>query len=320
MWKRCPHPSCADMLGRRLWYLAALAGCVVFYICYQEWFAWFALLCLLWLPWLSLLLSLPGMLTFHVRTEGRAWVQRGELAEIALFGGSRWPVPPFRGQLRLERRLTGETWVHRYSVKLPTGHCGAITATPEKLWVFDYLGLFRFKVRRIEGMETLVRPEPVPLETVPNLEQLLTRRWRPKPGGGFAENHEMRLYRPGDNLNQVHWKLTAKTGDLIIREPMEPQRERMVLTLDLKGSPEQLDRMLGRLLWLGGFLLEKELSYVLWALTGEGIYSRTITREADLTQALDDLLRRTPAGQGSMLEQRIDASWHYHIGGEPDEA
>ena len=292
----------------------------MFYICYQEWFAWFALLCLFWLPWLSLVLSLPGMLTFSVKTEGPAWVQRGEPGEIALFGGSRWPVPPFRGQLRLERKLTGESWTHRYSVKLPTDHCGAIRATPEKLWVYDYLGLFRFRVRRTEGMLTIVRPEPVPVDEVPNLEQFLTRRWRPKPGGGFAENHEMRLYRPGDNLNQVHWKLTAKTGNLIIREPMEPERERMVLTIDLKGTPEELDRKLGQLLWLGRFLLEKELAFEICALTGNGVESHFVAGDGDLTKAMDDLLCQAPAGEGSLLEQTMDASWQYHIGGGPDEA
>lgn len=308
------------MLGRRLWYLAAIAGCVLFYICYQEWFSWVALLGILGFPWLSLLLSLPGMLTFQVRAEGPAWVQQGEYAEIALFGGSRWPVPPFRGRLRLERKLTGESWTHRRSVQLSTAHCGAITATPEKLWVFDYLGLFRFKIRKAEGMQTMVRPRPVPVEAVPNLEQFLTRRWRPKPGGGFAENHEMRQYRPGDNLNQVHWKLTAKTGELIIREPMEPERERMLVTLDLKGTPEELDRKLGQLLWLGRFLLEKELPFDICTLTGDGVANHFVADDTDLTKAIDALLCCAPAEEGSLLEQRIDASWHYHVGGGPDEA
>ena len=308
------------MLSRRLWYLAAVAGCVVFYIFYQAWFAWVALLGVLGFPWLSLLLSLPGMVTFRVKAEGPAWVQRGEYAEIALLGGSRWPVPPFRGQLRLERKLTGEHWTHRYSVQLSTAHCGAIRAIPEKLWVFDYLGLFRIRVRRAEGLQTIVRPEPVPVPNLPNLEQFLARRWRPKPGGGFAENHEMRQYRPGDNLNQVHWKLTAKTGDLIIREAMEPERERLLVTLDLKGSPEELDRKLGRLLWLGRFLLEKELPFEICALTGGGAECHAIAREQELVKALDTLLCCAPAGEGTMLEQTIHASWHYHIGGEPDEA
>lgn len=302
-----------------MWYLAVLAGCMVFYICYQEWLSWVALMGVLLFPWLSLLLSLPGIWTFRLRAEGPAWVQQGEYAEAALFGGSRWPVPPFRGRLRLERKLTGESWTHRYSVQLSTAHCGAITATPEKLRVFDYLGLFRFPVRKAEGARTIVRPVPVPLQAVPDLERFLTRRWRPRPGGGFAENHEMRLYRPGDNLNQVHWKLTAKTGDLIIREPMEPERERMLVTLDLKGTPEELDRIFGRLLWLGKFLLEKEFAFEVYALTGDGVSGYLITNTENLTKTIDDLLCAAPAGEGSMTEQKLAASWHYHLGGAPDE-
>ena len=42
------------MVGRRLWYLAALFGCWVFYIAYGEWFSWLALMIVGGLPWLSL--------------------------------------------------------------------------------------------------------------------------------------------------------------------------------------------------------------------------------------------------------------------------
>lgn len=308
------------MLSRRIWYLVSLAGCIVFYICYQEWLSWIALVAILGLPWLSLLLSLPGMVTFQLRAEGPAWVVLGDKAQVRLQGSSRFPAPMFRGRLRLERKFTGENWTHRHAAALPTDHCGAITATPEKLRVCDYLGLFRIPVRRGEGLRILVRPVPVPLERAPDVEAFLSRSWKPKAGGGFAENHEMRLYRPGDNFNQVHWKLTAKTGDLIIREPMEPERERMLVTMDLKGTPDRLDRKLGQLLWLGTFLVEKELPFEICALTGEGLTASFVACEGDLTKAVDALLGCTPAGEGSMLDRELSASWHYHIGGGPDEA
>ena len=308
------------MLSRRIWYLVSLAGCVVFYVCYQEWFSWIALVAVLGLPWLSLLLSLPGMVTLKLWTEGPAWVTLGEHAQVRLQGSSRFPAPMFRGRLRLERKLTGESWTHSYCAVLSTAHCGAITAAPEKLRVCDYLGLFRFRVRRGEGLQILVRPIPVPLENMPDVEAFLSRSWKPKAGGGFAENHEMRLYRPGDNFNQVHWKLTAKTGDLIIREPMEPERERMLVTIDLMGTPDQLDRKLGQLLWLGKFLVEKELDFEICALTGEGVISFPVAWGEDLTRAVDALLCCAPAEAGSMLDRECSASWHYHIGGGPDEA
>lgn len=319
MWRLCPLPDCADMTGRRLWYLVSLAGCVVFYICYQEWFSWIALVAVLGLPWLSLLLSLPGMLTFRIHIQAPAWVNLGEEAELGLAGSSRFPVPMFRGRLSLEQTLTGERWRYRRGGKVPAEHCGAIRVRPEKLRVLDYLGLFRIPAPKVGEMRILVRPRPVPLENMPDAERFLCRSWRPKSGGGYGENHEMRQYRPGDPLNQVHWKLTAKTGDLIIREPMEPVRERMLVTLDLKGLPDQLDRKLGQILYLGRFLLEKELPFEIRALTGDGITASSVATEADLIKAIDHLLCSAPAGTGSMLDREQTASWHCHIGGAGDE-
>ena len=51
------------MLGRRLFYLAVLGFCLVFYCFYQEWFSWLLLVTVVALPWFSLALSLPAMLT-----------------------------------------------------------------------------------------------------------------------------------------------------------------------------------------------------------------------------------------------------------------
>ena len=56
------------------------------------------------------------------------------------------------------------------------------------------------------------------------------------------------------------------------------------------------------------------------ALTGEGIFSRQVTDTADLEKALDDLLSSAPAAGGSILDREFRASWHRHVGGEPDES
>ena len=73
--------------------------------------------------------------------------------------------------------------------------------------------------------KTNSRPPEVPAHPRhPDLDRYIARAWKPKSGGVCRRNHELRLYRPGDSLNQVHWKLTAKTGKWMIRQPMEPQR------------------------------------------------------------------------------------------------
>lgn len=303
------------MPGRRLIYLTVLVGCVGFYIAYQEWLAWFILVLVLALPWFSFLLSLPAMLRFRAEPVGPAAVRQGLRTEVRLLGWCALPVPPFQGKLRLLRLTTGEQWRRKTHLPLPTEHCGGLRATPEKTRVYDYLGLIGLPVKKTLTKTLIVRPVPVKIPDLPDIQRYLARAWRPKLGGGFAENHELRLYRPGDSLNQVHWKLTAKTGKLILREPMEPDRGLVLVTMNLRGIPEELDRKFGRLLWLGNYLLEKGLHFETRVMTGGGILTFRITGESGLTEMLDTLLCADPAPEGDLRLMDYRASWRYHVSG-----
>lgn len=308
------------MIKQWITYLAALLAGIVFYIAYQQWMAWLLLMALLWLPIFSLLVSLPAMLTAKFSLGKSARITAGSRVTFQARISCRFPLPPHRCRIRVTRVLTEESWLLYPGDNLPTDHCGQLVCQPEKIRVYDYLGLFHRTFRNCGDVQWLVCPTPLPVKMSQYPERYLPQAWRPKPGGGFAENHEMRLYRPGDSLNQVHWKLSAKTGKLIIREAMEPVRRRLLLSLDLNGTPEELDRKLGRFLWLGNYLLSRDLSFEICALTGHGIAPFSISSEQSLTDAMDSLLRETAAAEGTAATRNFPAAWRLHIGGEPDEA
>lgn len=313
-------PSCADMTGKRLLYLTVLGACFVFYIAYGQWLSWIILLTILGVPWLSLLLSLPAMFRFRAAPSGPVFMEIGETAELWLMGSCGFPMPPFRGKLKLKNLITGKQWFYQELSDLATDHCGGIAVTAESVRVCDYLGLFSFPVRCREQKTILIRPHPIKMEFHENLQQHLAKSWQPKSGGGYAENHELRDYRPGDSLNQVHWKLSAKTGSLIIREAMEPQPGLILLTMNHRGTCDEIDRKLGRLLWMGKYLLDQGIRFELRALTGDGILIFSIACEQDLQKAVDSLLCSRAAEEGNLRSQIISASWHCHIGGEADES
>ena len=100
---------------------------------------------------------------------------------------------------------------------------------------------------------------------------------------------------------------------------MQPERGLVLLTMNLRGTPEEQDRKFGRLLWLGSYLLEKEVSFRLRCMTGEGIRTWEIGTPQALTDAVDGLLCSPPALKGDLRERNFRASWQYHVGGEPDE-
>ena len=247
------------MVKRWMLYGAALIGGIVFYFAYREWFAWFTLMAILFFPVAALVLSLPAMTGLRLHAQGPRRVEIGEEVRLDFVSDSRLPAPPCRNTLRVTRNVTGESWTLKEGAALPTQHCGQLSCTPSRSRVYDYLGLFRLKIRQCTGTDVYVWPAKVPVTDLPSLARFAGKAWKPKPGGGFAENHEIRRYRPGDKLNQVHWKLSAKTGKLMMREAMEPVRDAIRIEMTLRGTPEELDMKFGQMLWRSQYLLEEAL-------------------------------------------------------------
>ena len=300
-------------------YLASLIGCLVFYYFYREWLSWLFLMALLFLPWLSLLLTLPAMATVRSELMIPKAVTVGEECHAALQLTSELPLPSFRYRFRVTNAITGERQTLKPGQPLPTAVCGRLKVEPVPVGVYDYLGLFRLPLKNRPQAAVSVWPDSVPLSYEPDFARRPPRHWKAKPGGGFAENHELRLYRPGDNLHQIHWKLSAKTGNLILREPMEPVHHPLRLTLDLCGTAEELNRKLGRLLWLGRLLVEKAVPFRISALTGQGILTWQVDSEDSLNTAMAALLSAPAAQSGTLKGNQTFAGRAYHIGGGPDE-
>ncbi len=303
------------MARRRIIYLTALVGCGVFYWAHREWLSWFLLVAVAFLPWLSLLLSLPAMLTCRVSVQCPAYVDMGQKETISFCGFGALPVLPLRGKLVAHHAFSGEKWALGQGDTLPSDHCGAVVLTPEKVFVYDYLGLFRRKARKADPCAVLVRPKAIAPAVLPDLRRYAATAWVPKPGGGFGENHELRLYRPGDNLRQVHWKLTAKVGKLMVRQTMEALQNQAALTLILSGTSDQLDYKLGLTLYLSRHLLRQGLPHRLFAATGSGVEQFAIGCEEDLLRAIDSLLPAAPAPADAPAPE-ARAQWVHAIGGD----
>lgn len=308
------------MTKNRLIYLLALIGTAVFYCCYREWMGWLLFLMAVGILPLSLVFSLPGAARLRLRVNCPAAVPLGKAGAARLTVGGTLLAPPVKGKFRVTRALSGEQWLLKDGAPLPTDHCGQLKVEPVKLRLYDYLGIVRLPIRKPANSFVLVRPAPVPMKDPPGLRNYLALSWKPKPGGGFAENHELRLYRPGDNLNQIHWKLTAKTGRLVVREAMEPIRGKALLTMDLSGTPEELDRKLGRLLWMSNYLLTRNVPHVIRCLTGDGLRNFRVTSGQERDKAIDALLCCPCTPDGTIGDRDHGAAWQYHVGGEAYEA
>ncbi len=319
------------MLRNWLVYLLGLAGALVFHIYYFGWYSWFVLVLAVALPWFSLLVSLLAMLRTRLRMDAPALLTRNEAAYVTLRAGNGFlPQPLCRFRLTITAVMTGERRSLRQStqsqgswyVPLDTSHAGAYLCQVEKARVYDYLGLFRLPVRAPAPVETVIRPVPREPARLPNLRHFLVRQLKPKPGGGFSEEHELRDYRPGDSMREIHWKLSVKTDRTIVREAQEPVRGLTLLTFDLRGTPGRVDATLEELLWLSQWLLDHDTPHqILWIdPTDCETATAPIEAPADLEALLSRLLRTPLRPDTPSLEGRTfpRATWRCHISPQED--
>lgn len=319
------------MLRNWLVYLLGLAGALVFHIYYFGWYSWFVLVLAVALPWFSLLVSLLAMLRTRLRMDAPALLTRNEAAYVTLRAGNGFlPQPLCRFRLTITAVMTGERRSLRQStqsqgswyVPLDTAHAGAYLCQVEKARVYDYLGLFRLPVRAPAPVETVIRPVPREPARLPNLRHFLVRQLKPKPGGGFSEKHELRDYRPGDSMREIHWKLSVKTDRTIVREAQEPVRGLTLLTFDLRGTPGRVDATLEELLWLSQWLLDHDTPHqILWIdPTDCETATAPIEAPADLEALLSRLLHTPLRPDTPSLEGRTfpRATWRCHISPQED--
>jgi len=132
-------------------------------------------------------------------------------------------------------------------------------------------GLFVKSSRRLLEEEVIVFPAVRPLEA-PWLRQLAAEGARPVHRRGRGHDlHNLRDYRLGDDRRMIHWRSSAKTGWLVVRE-VEAETAldtRVVLVGDGRRDPERLETALSEAASLAAHLTRTDAAV---ELVGPGVH------------------------------------------------
>ena len=307
------------MWYRRLIYIAALIGALLFQITNENYLACFLLALCIALPLVSLALSLPGMLKCRLELFAQpAALDRGETGGWSLAVRTPGDLPLARLTLRLswENLLTGQGETSRLiltgvarrlpeTLAAPTKHCGLLELRADKVKVCDYLGLFTLRLKPPVPARIVCRPVPAQCKPV---EAPDGKGVRPSSKNasrrGPGEDYELREYRPGDPLRSVHWKLSSKWDELIVREREDAVTPLPLLTLDRFGSPEELDKLLDRLTGMSRAMLSVQRPHaVLWLDQAGEPQLYPVSDEREYTVCLLALLSQPASTTGPALDR-----------------
>ena len=340
-------------------YLLTLAGLCAFAVNYTAWFSSFLFYAVLLLPPFSLLLSLWPYVTQQLSFSAPMQVHRGDFADLKITvkgRGCPYYLPLLLTVTQTDLSHTADTASHAIRCKfapypivvrdkkhhnrlvlraaggirvpIPTLHTAVIRTEIRSAYMWDFLGLFRFRMRLVKNgtrRDPLLTDITVLPHTMPPRGKL--RRWDNSPAALVptqrpSEQYEIRAYRPGDALRSVHWKLTAKIDDILVRESVEPAYSVLAIALERVSDPELAAILYDALDWMHRALCVRDRvsAVVVGWVTSDG---RACTETLYDLSRLDDFYRRMlsdavpeqmPSHAFGTLYKTVDRGYHLDIG------
>lgn len=138
-----------------------------------------------------------------------------------------FPVGTGRAAFELPSLAPGAE--HEELFAIPTAHRAVLDVGPVVAVRADPLGLLR-RERHLSRMDTLyVHPKTLRVEgSAAGLVRDLEGRTVPKVSDNDVSFHALRGYVAGDDRRHIHWKSSAKTGTLMVRQFEETRRSHLL--------------------------------------------------------------------------------------------
>lgn len=312
----------------RLFYLGVLLAGGLFFVFFQGYLSFFVLLFLLALPVLSLIWLLASFrLTRLTVTASCSAAEKKEpfVFEVRAHSSRMLPVPCLRVSLSISNSLGGETESEQLVFPFFAGEvvmeqtcrsafCGKVTCRVHRARGLDFLRLFSLPVRVSQAAGVFVLPSRKPAPATVSEFSLLPgfgEHTMPSlPGDDYSEPFDTRPYREGDALNRIHWKLTAKEGELIVREGGCSAGRSLRFLVDYSEKLSENDCVMETFSRLAFLLAERGVPAELcWVRDGE-MRTEPFADEDKTSQLLGMLLSERPSGEASALEMfRGETRW-----------
>jgi len=154
---------------------------------------------------------------------------------IALPGRIDIPTGSGLADIHVPLLRAGHTHEDRLTIAAP--HRGVITVGPVTSVRTDPLGILKREVEWVDLHDIFVHPVTT---SIPSTNAGFIKDLEGNASSTIVDSdisfHAIREYSYGDAQRHIHWKSTAKTGKLMVRQFEETRRSRLAIVLDLDTS------------------------------------------------------------------------------------
>lgn len=159
----------------------------------------------------------------------------------------------------------------RVTFQLSSKFCGIVRIRCSYLHIYDPLRIFKFKAGKSISTEIIISPEGHEIDGLVHYTDRVNEESdvfsEYKAGDDPSEVFDLREYNQGDKLNRIHWKLSSKKDEFIVKEYSLPIDVPCSILVDLKcykGGSLNLpvyDTIIETFLSLSQFLLDNERAH-----------------------------------------------------------
>ncbi|MBR5182288.1 MAG: DUF58 domain-containing protein [Clostridiales bacterium] len=264
------------------------------------WVSWILLIVILMIPVLSLIMSIVASRTMKFHTDCQTSVLIGTPTSINITTSGLASYFSFcRVKMTVTDHMTGVSKKHVFMIhdngtsKIPvdTRHCGSFSYRLTWLSVYDLFGLFHINTNLNKNNEIFVKPVPSMPERMPNMYGFKAKNLR-RSKQPTSEIYDIRDYQIGDPLRSIHWKMSAKKDELLVKEPLEEYGGHSRVLLKLTADRDELDLHLGQILFTSRFFIEHETAHRIRVIPPDkGEVAFEVESETDLERAIVNILR-----------------------------
>ncbi len=228
------------------------------------------------------------------------------------------PVTKGIAQVRYENLFSGEKGKMKVRFSVDSGrkrdrripvvmqNCGNVAIKVEKVRIYDYLNIFAWTVgKNFETQNVLVLP---PLREMyldrdgwyNETEEDSDRFSLYKKGDDPSEIFNVREFADGDKIQTIHWKLSGKTGSLMVKEGSLPLTKVINIFVDLCVVGENAEQrhknsnlLVQGIYSVSMYMIENAIpqKYIWYDRENEVIQERIVEHEEELLWMFQDLFK-----------------------------
>lgn len=237
---------------------------------------------------------------------------KGDVTEgvLTIRNHSLIPVGKVLCSLQLHNRLTDEKQesilelsamaktASSVKFQMKANHCGYVTIDVSKVILLDWFGFLPMTAKVSGKGKISILPDTFASQVSLRMSYAKSEdadAWSPnRRGEDYTEVFALRDYVEGDSLKQIHWKLSSKRNQLIVKEASLPTTKSLLLFWDKNVSgagSEDMDAIAEVVASVSQAVQEQGVTFTLGWTEGKECLYEDIETEEGLLQTIPRLLK-----------------------------